>query len=169
MSRHLELLLGALLALPTLAAALESDRQQPIQVQADRVEMDNRSGVSTYRGNVILDQGSLHMEADLLIVYRATAELDRIEAEGRPVRFRQRPEGATADVEGEALRLEYRAAEDRLLLQGAAWVQQGGDRFSGERIQYDTVLSRVQASGQDNGSGRVHAIIQPRSEGEKKP
>ncbi|MEW6647733.1 MAG: lipopolysaccharide transport periplasmic protein LptA [Pseudomonadota bacterium] len=169
MSRHLKLLGCLLLALPGLAAALESDRQQPIHVRADWAEMDNRSGVSTYRGNVVLDQGTLHMEADLLKVYRSNDELDRLEAEGRPVRFRQRPEGATADVEGEALQLDYRASEDRLHLRGAAWVQQGGDRFSGERIDYDIVQSRVQASGQDNGSGRVHAVIQPRTEGEKKP
>jgi len=169
MCRHLKLALSLWLALPLGAAALESDRQQPIQVQADSVELDNRTGVSTYRGNVVLEQGTLHLEADLLKVYRGNDELDRIEAEGRPVRLRQRPEGAAADVEGEALRLEYRAAADRLLLEGSASVRQGGDLFSGERIEYDIVHSRVQASGQDNGSGRVHAIIQPRSDGEPKP
>jgi len=167
MCRRLDLLLSLLLVLPGLAAALESDRSQPIHVRADQVELDNRSGVSTYRGNVTLEQGSLRLAADRLVVRRAGSELERIEAEGRPVRFRQRPEGAAADIEGEAQRLEYRAAEDRLLLRGAAWVQQGGDRFSGERIEYDIVHSRVQASGQGNGEGRVHAIIQPR--GEKQP
>lgn len=171
MSRHLKILCGLLLALPGLAAALESDREQPIHVRADRVEMDNRSGVSTYRGNVTLEQGSLHLAADRLVVHRSGSELERIEAEGRPVRFRQRPEGASADIEGEALRLEYRAAEDRLLLRGSAWVQQGGDRFSGERIDYDIVHSRVQAQGNGEGAGdgRVHAIIQPRSDGSKQP
>jgi lipopolysaccharide transport periplasmic protein LptA len=169
MRRHLKLALSLWLALPLGAAALESDRQQPIQVQADSVELDNRTGVSTYRGNVVLDQGTLHLEADLLKVYRGNDELDRIEAEGRPVRLRQRPEGAAADVEGEALRLEYRAAQDRLLLEGSASVRQGGDLFSGERIEYDIVHSRVQASGQDNGGGRVQAIIQPRGDGEQKP
>lgn len=166
MSRHLKLFGYLLLALPGLAAALESDREQPIHVSADWAEMDHRNGISTYRGNVILEQGTLRLEADLLKVYHRNDELDRLEAEGRPVRFRQRPEGATADVEGEAQQLDYRASEDRLHLRGAAWVQQGGDRFSGERIDYDIVQNRVQASGQDNGGGgRVHAIIQPRSEG----
>lgn len=169
MRRHLKLALSLWLALPLGAVALEGDRQQPIQVQADSVELDNRTGVSTYRGNVVLDQGTLHLEADLLKVYRGNDELDRIEAEGRPVRLRQRPEGAAADVEGEALRLEYRAAQDRLLLEGSASVRQGGDLFSGERIEYDIVRSRVQASGQDNGGGRVQAIIQPRGDGEQKP
>lgn len=171
MSRHLKMLCCLLLTLPGLATALESDRAQPIHVRADRVELDNRSGVSTYRGNVTLEQGSLRLAAELLRVHRTGSELDRLEAEGKPVRFRQRPEGATTDIEGEALRLEYRATEDRLLLRGAAWVQQGGDRFSGERIDYDIVHSRVQAQGdgESEGDGRVHAIIQPRSEGSKQP
>lgn len=169
MSRHLNALCCLLLALPGLTAALESDRQQPIHVHADRVELDNRSGISTYRGHVTLEQGSLYLSAELLVVHRAANTLERIEAEGQPVRFRQRPEGASADIEGEAWRLEYRATEDRLLLRGAASVQQGGDRFTGERIDYDIVKSRVEASGQGNGEGRVHAIIQPRSEGDKQP
>lgn len=157
-------LCALLLALPLAAAALEGDRREPIHVRADRVELDNRKGIGTYRGNVTLDQGSLHLEADVLIVHRSGDGLERIEAEGRPVRFRQRPDAATADIEGEARRLEYRTAQEQLLLQGAASVRQGGDLFSGERIEYDTVLSRVQASGQESGDGggRVHAIIQPR-------
>ncbi len=175
-ARLAALLLGGLLLLPALAAALESDSRQPIHVRADRAELDNRSGISTYRGNVTLDQGSLHLTADLLIVHRSANELERIEAEGQPVRFRQRPDQAEADIEGEARRLEYRAAENRLLLQGTASVRQGGDLFSGEHIEYDTVQSRVRASGQDSstgqGDGRIHAIIQPRqpaANGESKP
>lgn len=164
MHPYRKILCALLLALPLAAAALEGDRREPIHVRADRVELDNRKGIGTYRGNVTLDQGSLHLEADVLIVHRNADGLERIEAEGRPVRFRQRPDAAAADIEGEARRLEYRTAQEQLLLQGAASVRQGGDLFSGERIEYDTVLSRVQASGQESGDGggRVHAIIQPR-------
>lgn len=173
MSRRLELFLALALLLPTPAAALESDRYQPIHVQADRLELDNRLGISTYRGNVVLEQGSLRLEADVLVVHRKGDALDRLEAEGRPVRFRQLPDGSTEMIEGEARRLEYRAAQDQLLLQGTASVRQAGNLFSGERIEYDIVKSRVRASGQtDDGDGRVRAIIQPRQpapEGVPKP
>ena len=177
--RCAELLALVLLALPGVAAALESDRQQPIHVEADSVELDNRRGISTYQGNVVVDQGSLHVEADRLVIYRQGEELARIEADGKPVRFRQRPDDAAEDIQGQAQHIEYRAADSLILLQGAAAVQRGGDHFSGERIEYDTRRSVVNASGQSGspangaatgngtgngtGDGRVHAIIQPRN------
>ena len=156
------LLLSLLGLFAGAAAALETDRQQPLHIQADRVELDNRKGIGTYRGNVVVDQGTLHLEADLLVLHKRGEELERLEATGEPVRFRQRPDNASADVEGEALRLEYRTDQDRLLLNGAAEVRQGGDRFSGERIEYDTVRALVNASGTGTGNGRVHAVIQPK-------
>lgn len=156
-----ELTLALLLGVAP-AAALDSDRRQPIVVQADSAELDNRLGTSTYRGNVVIDQGTLHIEAQLLILQREGDQLGRLEAEGQPVRFRQRPENAPQDIEGEARRMEYHAAEHRLLLTGAAEVRQGGDVFRGARIEYDTARGVVTA-GSDNGAGgRVQAIIQPR-------
>lgn len=169
-------LLCALLSLPCIAPALERDSQQPLYIQADEVELDNRQGRSTYRGHVIIDQGSLHIEAQQLVIQRKGEELELIEAVGEPVRFRQRPEAASHDIEGEAARVEYHASEARLLLQGSASVQQGGDRFEGARIEYDTRRSVVSASSEGGNGGRVHAIIQPRSgqngqagNGEKQP
>lgn len=189
--RSIDLLLLALLCLPGqlclpgLASALESDRQQPIRIQADRVELDNRRGISSYTGHVAVDQGSLHVEADRLVVYRQGEALARIEADGEPVRFRQRPDNATEDIAGSARHIEYRAADNLIVLQGAASVQKGGDHFSGERIEYDTRHAVVNASGKGtpesangtdtgSGDGRVHAIIQPRNgapaaNGESKP
>lgn len=169
-------LLWALLCLSPLAGALESDNQQPLYIQADRVELDNRQGRSTYSGHVVIDQGSLHIEAERLVIQRKDEELERIEAEGSPVRFRQRPEAAAHDIEGEAARVEYDTAAARLVLQGSARVKQGGDRFEGARIEYDTRRSVVSASSQGSNGGRVHAIIQPRGNqngqagnGEKQP
>ena len=45
--------LGALLLLvPLTAAALSTDRDQPIELEADQAELDNSTGVSVYSGNV---------------------------------------------------------------------------------------------------------------------
>ena len=167
-SRH-NLLFVILFALPLLANALESDREQPIHVRADWAEMDRVKGISLYRGDVVLDQGSLHIEADWVRVYHQNDELEYIEFEGRPVRFRQRPEGAAEDVEGEALQLDYYALEDRIQLRQDAWVQHDGDRFSGEQIDYDIMGNRVNASSEGKYSGRIHAIIQPRRDEKKRP
>lgn len=158
------LVLLPLLLAPLLAAALEDDYRQTIYVQADQVEIDNHQGISTYQGHVVVDQGSLHLEASRLVVTRQGKTLQHIEAEGAPASFRQRPTGADADIEGSATHMVYRTADDLMVLDGAATIRKGGDLFSGDHIEYNTRSSVVSASGEANGSGRVHAIIQPQPE-----
>jgi len=157
------LLFGVLVLLPLVAAALSSDREAPIHLQAEYAEMDRKTGISRYRGAVTLDQGSLHLEADEIRIYHAEERLERIEAEGAPARFRQRPDGAESHVTGHARYIEYRAESGRLLLRGEAVVEQAQDTFSGEEILYRMEEATVQAQGDGNG-GRVRAVIQPREE-----
>ena len=44
--------------------ALPSDRDQPIRVQADSAELDDKQGVAVYRGSVVITQGSLKITGD---------------------------------------------------------------------------------------------------------
>ena len=54
------LLLSLGLALGSAGAwALPSDREQPIRVQADTAELDDKQGVAVYRGDVVITQGTL--------------------------------------------------------------------------------------------------------------
>ena len=46
------------------AAALESDRNQSVLVEADEVEMDFSSGTRIYRGNVSVRQVTIRIIAD---------------------------------------------------------------------------------------------------------
>ena len=56
--KTLPLLLGLGAALGSAGAwALPDDREQPIRVQADSAELDDRQGVAVYHGNVIITQG----------------------------------------------------------------------------------------------------------------
>lgn len=162
MSRKIiEICLLLALLPPIAAAALESDRRQPIQVQADRVELDNRHGVTTYSGHVVLDQGSLHLEAETLVARRKGDTLERIEAEGSPVRFRERDEKTGREIQGSAQHIDYRADSGLLILQGTAQIQRGDDHVSSERIEYDAHRGVVTASG-GAGGNRVHAVIRPK-------
>jgi lipopolysaccharide export system protein LptA len=159
MRRKLPLALSfALLAAPV--AALQSDREQPIHIQADRVTVDETSKISTYEGNVELTQGSLHVTAERVEVHRATEGVQRVVATGAPVTFRQRPDNAQEDVRGQAQRVEYTGDKALLELIGEAHLWQGRDEFSGPRISYESDKNRVQAAGE----GRVRAIIHPQND-----
>ena len=161
---RLVLLLAWLLFAPAVPA-LSSDREQPIQIEADRLEIDEARGTSHYQGAVVLRQGSLRLEADSLMLYSQDRRLRRVIAEGQPARFRQRPDGAKQAIEAEARRIEYTTDDGLLVFSGAAELRQGGNRFRGQRIEYDSRTERVRASGDDNaeGRGRIQVIIQPQA------
>ena len=157
------LLLSCALMLSMLphAWALRSDRNQPIDIKADRVEVNQREQVSHYIGNVRLEQGSLKIDADDLLVYLVKGSLNKIVITGKPARFEQQPENQQDMVKSQAEHMEYYASEEKLLLKQNAEVNQGGNHFRGDFIEYDTLTSTVKASKDANSQTRVHAIIQP--------
>lgn len=136
-----------LLALaPLVAWPLASDRNQPIEIEADFAELDDEKGVTVYRGNVIVVQGSLRLSGDKLIVnFTEEQELENAFLEGNPARFKQRPDNKDVDTEGEALQIEYHQQEALLYLIENAKLNQGQKLLTGHRITYDTERSILTA------------------------
>ena len=66
------------LMLPAYTHALDSDREQPIQIVADVAIRDEIAGETRYEGNVVLTQGSLKITADELTILHSTEDADRI-------------------------------------------------------------------------------------------
>lgn len=166
------LLLGCLWLLAL--SALAKEERLPTTIEADQAEIDDRKGVSTYSGNVIVTQGKIRVEADLLTVTTREGELLRIQAEGEPVRFQQTRENEET-IRGRSLELDYDAQTERVLLLKNAELWQDNNHFSGERIQYDLQQKRVLANGGEQQQGqqkkRVQVTIQPKqdAQGTKKP
>ena len=77
--RRATLLGCVLLALPVAALALPEDRDQPIRITADQALRDEKQGFTVYSGNVNMDQGTLHIDADKITVYHMEEEADRID------------------------------------------------------------------------------------------
>lgn len=157
------LLLIALLTLASLPPAwgLQSDRRQPIDIKANRVEINQREQTSHYFGNVRMEQGSLKIDADEVVVYLTDGKLHKIIIIGNPARFEQMPDNSNEIVTSKAERMEYFASEERLLLKQNAEVNQGPNHFRGDFIEYNTLTSTVKANKAQDGNSRVHAIIQP--------
>jgi len=143
------------------AWALRSDRNKPIDIKADRVEVDQRQQVSHYIGNVRMEQGSMKINADEVVVYMEKGILHKIVITGTPARFVQQPDNQQEVVTSRADNMEYYASEQRLYLKHNAEVYQGGNHFKGDFIEYDTLTSTVKANKAEDSQSRVHAIIQP--------
>lgn len=163
--------LGLLLA--GSAHALSTDTQQPVQIEADFAELDDEEHTTVYIGNVIVDQGSIHMTGDRLRVnFTENKDLKDAYLEGRPATFKQTPDNDD-DVHGQALQIEYHAQQSLLKLIEKARVTQGERLFEGHRINYDTKRSLITArsaradkadkdSRSKADSGRVRIIIPPK-------
>lgn len=163
------LLLLALLGFaPAGVWALSSDREQPVEISAERMRANERRGVSHYMGDVFLKQGSLEIRSDELTVYLEDGEVRQIIVTGNPAKLQQKPDNREM-VYSEARRMEYNTRSGELLLLDDARVTQGANRFSGARIHYDTRNSIVAANSEGESSpspdapreGRVKAIIEP--------
>ena len=165
MPRRAELLalLGALSATALVAPpsiALPEDRNQAIEISADKAVRDERAGFTIYSGDVILDQGSLHIEADTLTIFHDSEKADRIVAEGAPARMRQQPELDQQPVRAEAGRIVYTKSREQIELTRAASIEQDGATVTGETIKYFMAeqLVRADASGEDSDA-RVQVVI----------
>jgi lipopolysaccharide export system protein LptA len=146
------------------AAALSTDRTQPVEIEADRAELDDAQGVTRYEGQVIVIQGTLKITGDRVVLYYdQERQVTRAEAFGNPATYEQLPDGQQEPVRARALRMEYQVREGVIDLYQEAEVTQRGDRLAGDRVTYDTANSQVRAMRAGGGDDRVRVILTPRT------
>ena len=153
-------LLIALFLLSGGALALSGDKNQAIEIEADSVDIKESEGVSVYKGDVILRQGSIELSADKVTVEHKGGKPSKVVASGTPVHFKQRPGDNKPDIVGQANKMEYRVDSEELILSGKARLSQGKDSFASDRIVYDRVKAVVKAGAAAKGSERVRITIQ---------
>ena len=149
--------------------SLPDDREQPIRITADQAIRDEKQGFTVYSGNVQMDQGSLHIDADKITIYHSQEDADRVVAEGTPARMQQQPEPDEGLVKAQATKIEYFKLEDRALLTQNAQIQQDGSIVTGETIEYFISEQLVRAdSNQDAADSRVEVVIPAQNISEEK-
>jgi lipopolysaccharide export system protein LptA len=161
------LLAACLWALPVHAE--RADREKPVTLEADRVEIDDTKKEAIFHGNVTLTQGTLVMKADRIIVKQDADGFQYGIAYGSQAYFRQKREGVDEYIEGYADRLEYNGKADKVEMFTDAQLKRGADEVRGDYISYNAATEFFQVIGggktvstPGNPHGRVRAIIQPR-------
>ncbi|MGB5289958.1 MAG: lipopolysaccharide transport periplasmic protein LptA [Lysobacterales bacterium] len=156
------------LSLPVMA--LESDRQKPLEVSANSTEGTLGDGVTTLRGSVDIRQGTLRITAD-------EAEVKKIDGRVASVTFRGQPAFLEQDIEEQGLVqatanvIEYQVASGIVTMTGNADVKHPQYQISGELLTYDLNIQHFQGSGDQNGNGRIHILLDPElinNDGDKK-
>lgn len=153
-----------LLSMPTWA--LSADKNEPLQIEADQASIDDAKGETIYEGNVDVIQGTLHLNADkIILTYDKNKQVDMIRAEGKPAHFKQRPDNKSYDVKASAHVMEFKIKLDILNLRVNAKIEQGKDTFTGQNITYEAKRGLIKANGGETGKekGRVKVTVQPNS------
>jgi len=177
-ARLLAAAVAAACALPALAE--REDRNKPMTVDSsgaapDVVDLSKQSAVFT--GNVVITQGTLQIHADRVEVSQ-DKEGNRLGfaygTPGHPATFRQRRDRPDEWSEGEAQRIEYDSAANRVRFVGDAHLRmlQGTtvtDQASASLITYDTAADTVALNGGPSStvtpaspSGRTTVVFTPR-------
>lgn len=146
--------------------ALPDDRSKPIEIQANSAERDAKTGITTYTGNVDVQQGSIHITANTVVLNSdKNNKLTKIHATGSPATYHQQLTGPKDVVDAQGINIYFDVSKNLLTLQDNASLKQQSGSIKGDRIEYDTKSERVKAqssrSGSNDNSQRITVIIPP--------
>ncbi|OPG71047.1 lipopolysaccharide transport periplasmic protein LptA [Pseudomonas ogarae] len=171
LAKTLPILLSLGAALGSASAwALPTDRDQPIRIQADDAQLDDKNGVATYKGDVIITQGSMKVTGNTVTITRTpSGDIDVVTSMGNLAYFEQmQTAGDTKPVQGYGVTIQYHASQDRVvLIDRAKVVDKDNNVTQGEKIVYDT-NKKLASAGRATGSKvtesrpRIDMVIQPK-------
>lgn len=153
---------------PGNAFAEKADRDKPVNLEADRVSVDDAKQISTFEGRVVLTQGTLIIRGDRMEVRQDNQGFKTGTTWGNLAYFRQKREGYEEFIEGWAERIEYDGRADKLQMFNRASMKKAGDEVRGNYISYDANSEFFQVIGggaqaaKGGADGRVRAVIQPK-------
>ena len=151
------LIAGSLVAATTVAVAADPvsalkghDSSAPVDVTADRIEVQDRSDRAIFAGNVHVKQASLSLDTERLTVAYSSGggvQIRRLDASG----------GVTVRSPSETARGNFGIYDlDRKLitLVGAVQLNRGGSQISGSRLVIDLSTGRAVIDGGAPGVGQ---------------
>jgi lipopolysaccharide export system protein LptA len=170
------LLAAMLLAAPWPVSAEKADREKPINIEADRVTVDDAKKISNFEGRVVLTQGTLVIRGDRMEVRQDNQGFNNGVTWGNLAYFRQKREGFDEYIEGWAERIEYDGRADKLqMFNRASMKKTGGDEVHGNYISYDANTEFFQVIGggsktaSESPDRRVRAVLQPKPKAKPAP
>lgn len=162
--KHCARFLGYLLtAIAASAPAADRGEDEPIQIEARSVEANDKTGTVVYSGNVRAEQGDLSIQADRVEIHTREGKTQLIRATGKPAKLRQRAAQETDDIKAHATRVDYHVSTKKIGMFGNVSLRRGKDWLTADTLHYDIASQSLNASGEEKGDGRVHAVIQPSS------
>lgn len=168
--------IACLLGFSIVAHADINDRLQAMTIDADRVSVNELKKTSLFVGHVVMTQGSLAVKADKVSFRQEESGDYFINAQGKPINFRQKQNNSPDYVEAFAEQLDFDSKAETIHLTGQAVLRHGKDEVRGDSIIYNMQTQQYEVSGGKSagvntgtGKQRVRLVIQPRAKVPQEP
>lgn len=140
------------------------DESQPIQIQSDSAEFDDKKGTALYRGNVLMTQGTRQLISDTLLIQRdGHGKIELMIATGLPARFQAQlsPEHPEKPLgHGQANTVKFFPKEDKIYLFENAELTENDNTIKGDSLTY-FINTKVLSANPVPGK-RTTVILAPR-------
>lgn len=155
------LVLAAALLAPMAATARSSDRNQPMNANADssNCNVGNDTAPCLLTGNVVVTQGTLVINAAKADIKRSDGDISYVTLTGSQVTMKQELDDGSP-FNGRANKVDYDMPKEIVTFTGNAFVDKAGDTIKSERIVYNMKTGQVESGGT---GGRVSIQLQPKS------
>jgi len=160
--RYSIILTGLFFSVNTLAKT--ADENAPLHIEADQLEIHDKDNFSIYKGNVIINKGSLKITGDKIIIKNKDTKLSSVHINGSPATFYQLNDLDEA-ITAESKAMDYQARTGMLELKDNAKLIKNKNHFTSEHIIYNTLKDIVTAGKQSSDATqkppRVKITIYP--------
>ncbi|MGH1446582.1 MAG: lipopolysaccharide transport periplasmic protein LptA [Cognatishimia sp.] len=128
------------------------DPDAPVEVSADALSIDQETGGAKFDGNVIITQGEMRMEADLVDVFYTEDQsgISRLVGSGGVSIF-------SGKDTAKAQTAEYDVTSGLIHMNGNVVLVQGANSISSERMTVNTKNSTAELHG------RVRTVLRPKA------
>ncbi len=129
--------------------ARSDDSTKPINIKADSAEINDATGVSIYKGNVVITQGTMKLTGDVVTLETANKKVKVIISQGDLSTFTQvTDDGRTVNAEAE--KMVYKISDNEIVLTQRAKLTEAGNSFASDRIVFYTNRETILANDRVN-------------------
>ena len=154
------------------ALTVNGEIENEIQIRADYMKFNIKTGSSTYQGDVRITQGSIELTGDKVTIERQQDKIQQINIDGQPARYIQDGDSENK-IHATSQHMQYFANDNRLVMTVDAHLEQPSHTIDSQRIVYDTKSKTVIAGDENNEeheqSGRVNITLTPKKESDTTP
>ena len=167
--KKITLVIMFLLLLSSLRVAFSNSqdpKSEPLRVDADSLQHDDKNLITTFEGNVVLTRNNLIIKGDVLKLQQTEDGLAFGHIIGKPALFKQKREVYGDWIEGRAERLDYDERNSMFFLTGNASLKrkmngQIKDEVSGDKLSYSS-LTEIYKAETVPGETRTRMTLMPR-------